>query len=83
MKPRIYFSKPSITELDVRYATDAAQNSWGDLSSDYINRFEEALKPIWASSFPSRHQFVLAHLNIGMAALDSKFVTIKPKLDIA
>lgn len=30
MKPRIFYTKPSITELEVRYATDAAANGWGD-----------------------------------------------------
>ena len=29
-KPRIYYAKPSITELEVEYATDAARNGWGD-----------------------------------------------------
>lgn len=29
MKPRIPCTKPSITDLEVRYATDAASNSWG------------------------------------------------------
>ena len=27
---RIYYTKPSITPLEVAYATDAAQNGWGD-----------------------------------------------------
>ena len=30
MKPRIPYTKPSITELEVRYATDAAANGWGE-----------------------------------------------------
>jgi len=30
MKPRILYSKPSITELEVTYASDAAANGWGD-----------------------------------------------------
>lgn len=29
-KPRIYYTKPSITELEVAYATDAARHGWGD-----------------------------------------------------
>ena len=29
MKTRIPYTKPSITELEVRYATDAAANGWG------------------------------------------------------
>jgi perosamine synthetase len=31
MKSRIHYTKPSITELEVAYATDAAAaNGWGD-----------------------------------------------------
>lgn len=40
---RIYYAKPSITELEVRYAADAAVNGWGEQCYDYIRRFEEAL----------------------------------------
>ena len=29
-KPRIPYTKPSITDLEVRYATDAAANGWGE-----------------------------------------------------
>ena len=42
MKPRIYYTKPSITELEVKYATDAARNGWGNRCYEYISRFEEA-----------------------------------------
>jgi perosamine synthetase len=38
--PRIYYTKPSITELEVQYATDAAINGWGDRCYEYIGRFE-------------------------------------------
>jgi perosamine synthetase len=37
MKPRIFYTKPSITALEVQYATDAAANGWGDRCYDYIN----------------------------------------------
>lgn len=30
MPPRIPYTQPSITELEVRYATDAAANGWGE-----------------------------------------------------
>ena len=43
-RPRIYYTKPSITELEVRYATDAAANGWGDKCYEYINRFEDLFK---------------------------------------
>jgi len=41
MKLRIHYTKPSITELEIRYATDAARNGWGEHCYAYINRFEE------------------------------------------
>jgi perosamine synthetase len=44
MKPRIYYTKPSITDLEVRYATDAAANGWGDKCYEYIVRFEELFR---------------------------------------
>lgn len=38
---KIHYSKPSITELEVKYATDAAANGWADHCFDYLNRFEK------------------------------------------
>jgi len=32
----ILYTKPSITELEVQYATDAATNGWGKHCYDYI-----------------------------------------------
>ena len=40
MTRRIAYTKPSITELEVGYATDAARNGWGAHCYDYIHRFE-------------------------------------------
>jgi perosamine synthetase len=37
---RIHYTKPSITELEQRYAADAAANGWGDRCYEYIDRFE-------------------------------------------
>ncbi len=37
---RISYTKPSITELEVRYATDAATHGWGERCYEYIDRFE-------------------------------------------
>jgi perosamine synthetase len=40
-KERVYYTKPSITELEVTYATDAARNGWGEHCYEYIYRFEQ------------------------------------------
>jgi perosamine synthetase len=37
---RIPYTRPSITELEVGYATDAARNGWGERCYDYLHRFE-------------------------------------------
>jgi perosamine synthetase len=40
---RIAYTKPSISDLEVRYATDAARNGWGEACYEYIHRFERQL----------------------------------------
>ena len=67
--PRIFYTKPSITELEVRYATDAAANGWGDRCYDYINRFEVAFKAHLGSSFAIATSSCTGALHLGMAAL--------------
>jgi hypothetical protein len=44
VKPHIPHAKPSITELEVRYATDAAANGWCERCYAYIERFENSFK---------------------------------------
>lgn len=43
-KTKIHYTKPSITELEVEYATDAARNGWGEKCYDYIVRFEKQFR---------------------------------------
>lgn len=40
MSERILYTKPSITSLEISYATDAAANGWGERCYEYIDRFE-------------------------------------------
>jgi perosamine synthetase len=40
---RIFYTKPSITELEIRYVNDAVTHGWGERCYDYIVRFEQAL----------------------------------------
>ena len=69
MKPRILYTKPSITELEVRYATDAAANGWGDRSYAYINRFEELFKQHLGVNYAIATSSCTGALHMGMAAL--------------
>jgi len=69
MKARIPYTKPSITELEVAYATDAAANGWGPRCYDYIERFERE----FASYLGVKHAIATSSctgaLHMGLAAL--------------
>jgi perosamine synthetase len=69
MKSRILYTKPSITELEVRYATDAAANGWGDKCYEYINRFEELFKQHLGVQYVIATSSCTGALHMGMAAL--------------
>jgi perosamine synthetase len=69
MKTRIPYSKPSITDLEVRYATDAAANGWGDKCYEYINRFEELFKQHIGVKYAIATSSCTGALHMGMAAL--------------
>lgn len=69
MKSRIYYTKPSITELETRYATDAATNGWGEKCYEYINRFEELFKEHLSVKYAIATSSCTGALHMGMAAL--------------
>lgn len=69
MSTRIYYTKPSITALEVRYATDAAANGWGDQCYDYINRFEAAFRQHLGVQYAIATSSCTGALHMGMAAL--------------
>jgi perosamine synthetase len=69
MKPRIFYTKPSITELEVRYATDAAANGWGDQCYAYIKRFEDLFKQHLGVNYAIATSSCTGALHMGMAAL--------------
>ena len=66
---RIYYTKPSITDLEVEYATDAARNGWGKRCYEYIDRFEEAFKQHLGVKHAIATSSCTGALHMGMAAL--------------
>ena len=70
MTTRIYYTKPSITDLEVSYATDAAANGWGDKCYDYIQRFEQAFCAHLGVRFAIATSSCTGALHMGMAALE-------------
>ena len=66
---RIYYTKPSITELEVRYATDAATNGWGDNCYAYIEKFENLFKHHLGVEHAIATSSCTGALHMGLAAL--------------
>lgn len=66
---KIPYTKPSITELEVQYATDAAANGWGEHCYDYIVRFEEAFKTHLGVKYAIATSSCTGALHMGMHAL--------------
>ncbi|MEW5788390.1 MAG: DegT/DnrJ/EryC1/StrS aminotransferase family protein [Pseudomonadota bacterium] len=69
MKNRILYTKPSITEKEVEYATDAARNGWGERCHEYINRFEESFKQHLGVHYAIATSSCSGALHMGLAAL--------------
>lgn len=69
MKSRIHYTKPSITELEIKYATDAAANGWGEKCYEYIHRFEAAFKDHLGVNYGIATSSCTGALHMGMAAL--------------
>lgn len=66
---KIYYTKPSITELEIRYASDAAANGWGERCYDYIIRFEESFKAHLDVKYAMATSSCTGALHMGLAAL--------------
>jgi perosamine synthetase len=69
MKSRIHYTKPSITDLEVEYATDAARHGWGERCYEYINRFEELFKQHLGVKYAIATSSCTGALHMGLAAL--------------
>jgi perosamine synthetase len=69
MKQRILYTKPSITELEVAYATDAAANGWGERCYDYLNKFEAAFATHLGVTYAIATSSCTGALHMGLAAL--------------
>ena len=69
MSARIHYTKPSITELEVGYATDAARNGWGERCYDYIVRFEALFRQHLGVRHAIATSSCTGALHMGLAAL--------------
>lgn len=70
MNKKIFYTRPSITELEIRYATDAATNGWGENCYDYIVRFENSFKEHLGVEYAIATSSCTGALHMGFAALE-------------
>jgi perosamine synthetase len=68
-KPRVLYTKPSITALEVGYATDAAANGWGERCYDYLLRFEKGFAGHLGVAHAVATSSCTGALHMGMAAM--------------
>jgi len=69
---RIHYTKPSITELEIRYATDAAANGWGERCYEYIARFEQLFREHLGVKHAIATSSCTGAMHMGLAALGVK-----------
>jgi perosamine synthetase len=69
MKSKIYYTKPSITELEIGYATDAARNGWGEKCYDYINKFEDKFREFTGAKYAIATSSCTGAIHMGLSAL--------------
>jgi len=69
MKSKIHYTKPSITDLEVQYATDAAENGWGERCYEYIGKFESKFKEYTGAQFAIASSSCTGALHMGLFAL--------------
>ena len=69
MKSKIHYTKPSITELEVSYATDAARNGWGEKCYEYINKFEEKFKEYTGAKYAIATSSCTGAIHMGLSAI--------------
>ena len=72
MTNRIFYTKPSITELEVGYAEDAARTGWGAQCYDYIHKFEAAFAQYVGCTHAVATSSCTGAIELGLAALGLK-----------
>lgn len=69
MSSKIHYTKPSITELEVAYATDAARNGWGEKCYEYIHKFEQKFREFTGARYAIATSSCTGALHMGLSAL--------------
>ncbi len=66
---KILYTKPSITNLEISYSSDAAKNGWGDDCYKYINKFENLFKEHLGVKYAIATSSCTGAIHIGLSSL--------------
>lgn len=66
---KIYYTKPSITDLEISYATDAAANGWGERCYEYITKFENKFCKHLKTKYAIATSSCTGAMHMGLSAL--------------
>ncbi len=69
MTDRIFYTKPSITELEVQNASDAARHGWGARCYEYIDRFEAGFADYLGVTHTIATSSCTGAMHMGLAAM--------------
>jgi perosamine synthetase len=72
-KTQIPYTKPSITQLEIDYVTDAITNGWGAQCYEYIHKFEKAFSEHLGVEYAIATSSATGALHMGLAALGIGF----------
>ncbi|RJP24571.1 MAG: DegT/DnrJ/EryC1/StrS family aminotransferase [Candidatus Abyssobacteria bacterium SURF_5] len=67
---KIHYAKPSVTDLEIAYVTDAITNGWGEHCYDYITKFENAFKKYLGVEFAVATSSCTGALHLALAVLN-------------
>lgn len=66
---RIFYTKPSIGELELKYVTDAVTNGWGERCYEYIYRLQEEFASYIGAPYALATSSCTGALHLGLKAL--------------
>ena len=69
MTERIHYTKPSITDLEISFATHSVETGWGDRCYEYIHRFESMFKEHLDVKYSLATSSCTGALHMGFSAL--------------
>ncbi|MDR1086131.1 MAG: DegT/DnrJ/EryC1/StrS family aminotransferase [Deltaproteobacteria bacterium] len=69
MKSKIFYVKPSVTQVEIDFVLDAAANGWGEHCYDYIERFENKFKDYLGVKHVLATSSCTGAMHLGLAGL--------------